>query len=145
MVDCFKNLAIILISAKLMGLLAKKCKAPQAVKLQIPAGICYSVVSVKPNVVAITVNRLHAAFLRVLKHCAGEKLARRVDRVAFFLNLRRTHRHNKHYSFVKLFPGYQIFYYLNLVDSSIARRYDILPSLLLRQDAHRTAQIKLRF
>ena len=38
MVDCFKNLAIILISAKLMGLLAKKCKAPQVVG-QILAGL----------------------------------------------------------------------------------------------------------
>lgn len=36
--DCFKNLAIILISAKLMGLLAKKCKAPQVVG-QILAGL----------------------------------------------------------------------------------------------------------
>ncbi len=31
MVECFKNLAIILISAKIMGLLAKKLKAPQVV------------------------------------------------------------------------------------------------------------------
>ncbi len=38
MVDCFKNLAIILISAKLMGLAAKKLKAPQVVG-QILAGL----------------------------------------------------------------------------------------------------------
>ena len=38
MVDCFKNLAIILISAKLMGLVAKKLKAPQVVG-QILAGL----------------------------------------------------------------------------------------------------------
>ena len=38
MVECFKNLAIILISAKLMGLAAKKLKAPQVVG-QILAGL----------------------------------------------------------------------------------------------------------
>lgn len=38
MVECFKNLAIILISAKVMGLLAKKLKAPQVVG-QILAGL----------------------------------------------------------------------------------------------------------
>ncbi len=38
MVECFKNLAIILISAKVMGLLAKKLKAPQVVG-QIIAGL----------------------------------------------------------------------------------------------------------
>lgn len=38
MVECFKNLAIILISAKLMGLVAKKLKAPQVVG-QILAGL----------------------------------------------------------------------------------------------------------
>ncbi len=38
MVECFKNLAIILISAKLLGLVAKKLKAPQVVG-QILAGL----------------------------------------------------------------------------------------------------------
>lgn len=38
MVECFKNLAIILISAKTMGLIAKKLKAPQVVG-QIIAGL----------------------------------------------------------------------------------------------------------
>lgn len=38
MIECFKNLAIILISAKLMGLAAKKLKAPQVVG-QILAGL----------------------------------------------------------------------------------------------------------
>lgn len=38
MVECFKNLAIILISAKTLGLAAKKCKAPQVVG-QILAGL----------------------------------------------------------------------------------------------------------
>ena len=59
--ECFKDLAIILIAAKMLGLLAKKLKAPQVVG-QIVAGLL-----IGPSVLGL-VDRSESPLVRIYTH-----------------------------------------------------------------------------